>query len=1088
MIDLHTLGKFSDLGNVFDFSIQLDEKQSFILKEGEFIDILPSFDDFVSIAKIDNTNDLTTEYLSGRIVSSGIKTLNNLTAMDGRANIVFYQVTKSYKNHLEICAFQSKNMIIDKSGTEICIGVDNCQKIQDDFTFVYKKHQYVVSLSFEEIPNFFYLIGTQNDKVVYLNVQTKKVGELLKEIPEGIMADDEVRIGDLEEQPNISRGTIKLAIRKNQYKFVNKTDALPIKDSALYTEKYELQNPYLKSWEIFSKFEEQLTYENINSIGSVDVSNSYFDGNVLNITVKNPEKWIEMKKKALEHNLQECFAIGYSFSLRNREDKEIKFITKEAPINILNFNDKTSMVRCIIENIPKRFDVNSITSLHGSTHLAETMFGRRNAAFQKIASGKTGISNFASYFNGENPASLINVKKYPFTNRAKNLVFKGYSPTVDQEDAIKIALNTPDFAIIQGPPGTGKTKVISAISASIPKPDSSEDIDLYTAFQNVATSHLADTQQECFDFPFSTLTSKKAKIDKESRAINWANNKAEQLKQKNANAYDFINGIKEKRIFASIKAHYKYKKATIGNNANLLFRLKKECPSIYRNNIYEIDHLYNMTKKFLPNDNYDTSVLFSFLYSLPENDLAFSDGGISRVEDLLYRFQIYSENNQIDKSRTDEIIKRIIAAYEETPINYDYIYSLKIELSSFFINISPTIINRDLNENIKNLLNKIDQNMIEENISNKDYIVANYILDLEGSGSSVYKTMKKFQDRLISTHQMSGSLEAGQISTYYRNVIADEAARSNPADLLISLSKAKGKIILVGDQNQLPQYIDDEIYKLIDEETLSGENKLLIKQTLFEYLINAAHKLESKDGIRRVIRLKTQFRMPRVLGNFIGEEFYSKDENGNLLPENERGLLFGGRDEDHYHSLPGLENKAMVFIDVKQKNKASKVGHSYKNEDEAEKIAEFLEKCCNSSSCNSLSYGIISFYKAQIECIKNKLLEKNLIQLDEEGNIDLLNSLMKVEIKTVDSYQGEEKDIILLSLVKGYEDIYSFKSYSFLNDYNRLNVALSRAKKCCILFADPTLFKGSNTKNQLKPLQHFFDKCDRNEEGCEHVK
>ena len=45
----------------------------------------------------------------------------------------------------------------------------------------------------------------------------------------------------------------------------------------------------------------------------------------------------------------------------------------------------------------------------------------------------------------------------------RNKVFKRRPPTAAQEEAIRIALNTPDIALIQGPPGTGKTTVIAAI-------------------------------------------------------------------------------------------------------------------------------------------------------------------------------------------------------------------------------------------------------------------------------------------------------------------------------------------------------------------------------------------------------------------------------------------------------------------------------------------------------------------------------------------------------------------------------------------------------------------------------------------------
>ena len=59
------------------------------------------------------------------------------------------------------------------------------------------------------------------------------------------------------------------------------------------------------------------------------------------------------------------------------------------------------------------------------------------------------------------PHRTLRIK--PLTAFVKNKVFKRRPPTPAQEEAISIALNTPDIALIQGPPGTGKTTVITAI-------------------------------------------------------------------------------------------------------------------------------------------------------------------------------------------------------------------------------------------------------------------------------------------------------------------------------------------------------------------------------------------------------------------------------------------------------------------------------------------------------------------------------------------------------------------------------------------------------------------------------------------------
>jgi len=75
-------------------------------------------------------------------------------------------------------------------------------------------------------------------------------------------------------------------------------------------------------------------------------------------------------------------------------------------------------------------------------------------------------------------------------------VFNG-SPTSRQEEALKVALNTPDIALIQGPPGTGKTKVISALLVRLAEisEDSGNSVShrlLLTSYQHDAVENVAE--------------------------------------------------------------------------------------------------------------------------------------------------------------------------------------------------------------------------------------------------------------------------------------------------------------------------------------------------------------------------------------------------------------------------------------------------------------------------------------------------------------------------------------------------------------------------------------------------------------------
>jgi superfamily I DNA and/or RNA helicase len=98
-----------------------------------------------------------------------------------------------------------------------------------------------------------------------------------------------------------------------------------------------------------------------------------------------------------------------------------------------------------------------------------------------------------------------------------------------------------------------------------------------------------------------------------------------------------------------------------------------------------------------------------------------------------------------------------------------------------------------------------------------------------------------------------------------------------------------------------------------------------------------------------------------------------------------------------------------------------------------------------------LNIGVISPYNAQVNLIKKLIRSKQ----EFEG--------FPVEVSTVDGFQGREKEVIIISMVRSNNS----KEIGFLSNERRMNVAVTRAKRLCVLICD----SGTVNKNKfLKSL------------------
>lgn len=251
----------------------------------------------------------------------------------------------------------------------------------------------------------------------------------------------------------------------------------------------------------------------------------------------------------------------------------------------------------------------------------------------------------------------------------------------------------------------------------------------------------------------------------------------------------------------------------------------------------------------------------------------------------------------------------------------------------------------------------------------------------------------------------------------FNYVIIDEAAKATTPELLVSIIKAD-KIILVGDQNQLPAYADRTVSPTIAELSKAPEYRL------FDILYKSLP--ESHKQI-----LTTQYRMIENIGNLISQVFYGGKINT------------GCNDEEKLHGLSEFEGKSIVWLDTSNnpnKMQRKTKGSSYYNEEEKRIIMELLQKLENNGELNNQDIGIITGYNGQKELLRKSVRANGY------------DRIASIDINTLDAFQGRENDIIIYSTVRTKDSI------GFQKEKERVNVAFSRAKKLLIICGDLDFF------------------------------
>lgn len=718
----------------------------------------------------------------------------------------------------------------------------------------------------------------------------------------------------------------------------------------------------------------------------------------------------------------------------------------------------------------------------------KVQYERRRAAIERILQSKSAKPNLAMLLSGTGALLRNRDTISPWSMDIRKL-FGGHRPTDKQIEAIDIALNTPDIAIIQGPPGTGKTKVINAIQQRISEEERDKTMvfgkNLMTAYQKEATKNLSKGMQ-IYGLPTVSVLGGNQYDDNliEDEFRTWIDEKLEEIKEINSNISINVEKRKSRENFYSIKVRFDIEKYSYEKDLSELKLLKAtvsdEIIGAYKN---EIDELIEEASSQLKKINVSIMpYVVNVVKNIPTSPISYSDDGEKLVKKIIYFLN--------DEKELAIQVLELRKLFTNENIDFDKVKKLKNEILAALQPKNTLIIPRIFNEKIATLLDSINSTIEDLDETDEEKILADYLDAFENNPFQIRSAIDKFLTVIAATHQKT--LDRDLISkkdaknmeeVIYDNVLVDEAARSCPPDLLIPMCCAKDRIILVGDHKQLPQLIDDEIYDLIDKDVMSKEEKEALKETMFERLINEAKKLTAIDGIKRFTTLDTQYRMHPILGDFISRNFYEKDgvkiKSG--LPASE-----------YSHSLPRLENKAMVWMDVQGRAgiyEHKEDGGGYCRRIEAEKIADYILEVLNTPSCEKMTIGIMSFYKKQVDAIKEALYERKICERDNAGKFKIKDEYRYIEkdngsrierftIDTVDAFQGLEKDLVILSMTRSNKPYKNKKDhFGFLKSENRLCVALSRQKKCLIVVGDSNMVKTAKAEDSISALCDFYRIC-----------
>ena len=555
-----------------------------------------------------------------------------------------------------------------------------------------------------------------------------------------------------------------------------------------------------------------------------------------------------------------------------------------------------------------------LPSVRGS----EAQLRRREFALKRVLEGDTPLSTLQILLEmGDAPTADL-AHKEPRSKRSIAALHD--SPTPAQAEALQLALNTPDIALIQGPPGTGKTSVIRA---------------LITRWIELQERSRGGSSEEEYRPQILVSSAQHDAVDNAVEGFDIDGLPAYRLGGRR-------NGDEETRL-RSLSDWVKLRRAVcdqklegMGASASRLLarsidRLVAQWGSVHGSDDREVlRQILEIARPHVPAHltvELSKAIVEEVAANEPETSAMNDDAALERLdrrlqvlihdqrltpdsfhEDGAFHAQrlvdfIETHGEALGKSVPDDLRAVVTRPTANRDDVQSVIAMLKEAITALQVqDEAPTIEKLQPNGAVPKLLKQISTALHDRADTGADAVaeaLAAYSDELQDL-NSVSNMIEKYSGVVAATCQQSVSKDYK--TRDYDLVIVDEAARVNPMDLLIPLSHGK-RIILVGDHKQLPHMLEPEVKESFIK---SGRGKQqFVEQSLFQRLFEKFSDVQAHGGPKRTVTLLDDYRMHPVIGKFVSRTFYPEVD---LEPKR--------TPEERAHRLGLYGNLPVAWIDI----------------------------------------------------------------------------------------------------------------------------------------------------------------------------